>query len=353
MSTLSQFFNNNTVDQRGGTVTFLGTSSSVTIPSDATYVGYGAIGAGSMGTHCCGGCCGAINNGAAGGGFSWWDGTFSCNSPVTLCAVVGAAGVTGGTSCVTGLTTITATGGANTAGGVGSGGLINTCGGRGNSTQCHSPPCTNNSYWCYRYYVTSGGGAGGLLGNGGDGYCAGGGGFGSGGGAGQTNCIGGGAGLPGLCAPNVGSCGVQYCSNNLAGRGLNAGPGQDGFSSQYVCNQQKYSTAKTFLSASGGGAGMYSQCCVCASPSMTCAYGPAGAGGGGYQTHQAGFGGGSGGFTACMSGGAGFKTYAGCGGGGSAACYCICSQDDPNYNCTLSYGCYCGGNGFVTIEYWK
>lgn len=337
MSSLSQFFNNNST-LTGGTVSFLGTTSSVTIPSDASYVAYGVIGAGSMGTHCRVDCCGGCGNGAGGGGFSWWDGAFSCSSPVTLCATVGATGATGGSSCVTGLTNIYATGGNANTGGAGSNGLINTCGGCGNNINCPSPPCCNGSYWCYRYYLTTGGGAGGLFANGGNGFCAGGGGFGSGGGAGMSNCLGGGW----LGNPSSGS---------IAGAGVNGCPGNPGFSNQ-VTLAGKYSTAKSFLSASGGGAGQTTYCCgnIQGCYHYESAMSPAGAGGGGYASYCAGFGGGAGGYTGCLTTG---TVLAGCGGGGNSGCICICSRDDPPYNCTYTFGCYCGGNGFVAIEYWK
>jgi len=318
MSTLSQFFNSAASSGAGG-VSYFGTSGTLTVPSDVTYIAYGAMGAGARGS-CVNRC------GAAGGGFSWWEGPVNCGSPFTITATVGASGPTGGTSIVSGgPNMICATGGQTTAGGIGYCGLINTCGGIGS---CYYTVCWDGYRTCYRCCVINGGGAGGLMGNGGNSQAFGGGGFGSGGGGGWNSGFGGALGTP-------------------SGPGLNGEVGTPGYSVSYNLNG-KLSQAKTFLSASGGGAGVKNM--AGQSGSTTCNFYAAGAGGGGSYGYGAGFGGGSGGLSNPY-------TLAGCGGGGHEWLRCITTNPDGyggGGGSSLSPALtVCGGNGFVAVEYWK
>lgn len=318
MSTLSQFFNSTTTSGAGG-VTYFGTSGSLTVPSDVTYIAYGAIGAGS-----CGSIPGAAGSGAA-GGFSWGESAVNCASPFNLTVTVGSSSANGGFSSVTGgPTTICATGGLSTCtGGIGYGGVINTCGGVG----CYTPTGSGYGTGCYKYCYRSGGGAGGLFGNGGAAGNLGGGGFGSGGGGGY----------------NAGYAGTFGVPNG--GSGLNGDVGSPGFAVNYNLNG-KLSQAKTFLSASGGGAGIKN---IFGHPGgVCCFFSPAGAGGGGTSTFAAGFGGGAGSYN-----GNGTAVLAGCGGGGNSSAYYFCNCVDGYAQRSAIYSCAAGGNGFVAVEYWK
>jgi len=312
MSTLSQFFNSAASSGAGG-VSYFGTSGSLTVPSDVTYIAYGAMGAGARGS-CVNRC------GATGGGFSWWEGAVNCASPFNLTVTVGSAGANGGTSIVSGgPTTICATGGLSTGvGGIGYCGLINTCGGIGS---CYYVVSCTYPRWYYCCYIYAGGGAGGLMGNGGNAQTLAGGGFGSGGGGGWNSGFGG----AGLGSPS--------------GPGLNGEVGTPGYSVSYNLNG-KLSQAKTFLSASGGGAGLKN----------TNVYYAAGAGGGGSNGYAAGFGGGSGGLGST-------QILAGCGGGGHDWIFAACTVPDGYGGgggyCISPQTNVCGGNGFVAVEYWK
>ena len=378
MSTLSQFFNSAASSGAGG-VSYFGTSGSLTVPSDATYIAYGAMGAGSSSN---------INSwvvsGGAGGGFSWWEGAVNCASPFNLTVTVGSAGANGGTSIVSGgPNTVCATGGLSTGvGGIGYCGLINTCGGTG-CVKCYNYSCCNPDGYGPGTYVIqcarsiSAGGSGGLLGDGGPGSqynifvpsttscdsCAGGvqagGGFGSGGGAGASGYF--------VQCATINSCGNDYyrcCyqvlgaqgggggqpgSNGLAGNGLNGVAGTPGYAVNYNLNG-KLSQAKTFLSASGGGATAGCGATVGTSGSNwayvipAASTGSAGAGGGGAGSQRGGFGGGGG---SCSAGG--------CGGGGGIACYYY--NVGPGARISAGGSIVCspnpGGNGFVAVEYWK
>lgn len=380
MSTLSQFFNSAASSGAGG-VSYFGTSGTLTVPSDVTYIAYGAMGAGSSG--CVNPAC--IISGGAGGGFSWWEGAVNCASPFNLTVTVGSAGANGGTSIVSGgPNTICATGGLSTGvGGIGYCGLINTCGGTGcykcyNLSVCSPDAYGPGSYTTICNKSISAGGAGGLLGNGGPGSqgnpcvpatsdaCAGGtqagGGFGSGGGAGASGYI-----LSSCSNVSPRGCGGYFFNSyyakvagasggaggqpgnvGCAGTGLNGDVGIPGYAVSFNLNG-KLSQSKTFLSASGGGA---PASCVSVNTSCTnWAYvspviQSAGAGGGGHGTISGGFGGGGG------SGSAG-----GCGGGSGALCYFQTYRGDfavtGVYGTCISYTQNSGGNGFVAVEYWK
>lgn len=396
MSSLSQFFPQASGGSGGGSfVRIFNATGSMSIPADAAYLAYVAIGGGGGGAVSTSG-----NLGGAGGGFSYMEGP-NTSGAHTICAIVGAGGkgggcvicntdaggtgqslgCHGGNSCVTGISpgNICATGGRrgedNTTfpcGGTGSGGIINTRGGGGQDLCCNSQ-CIGG------YRFTAGHGAGGLQGNGGIGgfaIAAGGGGFGSGGG-------GGGGGL--ACIRTKGQSGGWLCVKHRwpGGRGslsqcagtysqphtygspgysattprsisgnnecqtvlLAAENGVSGFYAGYaLCG---YSQIKTFVSASGsGGDGSASE-----ASGQRAGDGGAGGGGGGSGSESGrggngGFGGGGG--STCCGGTSNANWFAmgggdggiGAGGGGGDAGSACCSRGGN------------GGNGLVMVEYW-
>ena len=330
MATLSSFFGSSGGGGAAGiasTFRVFYETGSMTVPSCAVFAAYGVIGGGGGYGSPCDQCCCCRRSGG-GGGFSWKEASQSCASNFTVCAIVGAAACrcapnndvacgcfcfcnngAGGNSCVCGFSggTICATGGgASSCGcnaGMGNGGDINHCGGRGGY---------------YGQYL-GGGGAGGLYGQGGDVHQGqGGGGFGSGGGGGgggttdprtidcnvtnvtqgdachapictacggvggsRGSCINGGAGLSGV-GGNQGF--LATCHSSPAG-GMFSNLPTGGLIPQYTaCG---YSQAKTFLSASGGGGAsnnMYqSNSCCGASSAQSGA--PGGGGGGTNNCH--------------------------------------------------------------------
>ena len=334
MSTLSQFFNNDTVSSTGIT-SFVGSSKTVSIPSTAKYIGYGVIGAGG-GAFCYSSNCfdpGNNGSGNSGGGFSWWEGNVNCASPFNLTVTIGTSTVqaNGGFSSISGgPTNICATGGCICMGGCGIGGLINTCGGKNGCSTTRNCCAAGSCGICVFMAASSGGGAGGLLGNGGRGCladgcyeCAGGGGYGSGGGGGWPASDPGASNnlqIPIINGVFVPTLGTQSPVNTW---------GTSAYTLSYNC-LGNLSTAKTMFTAQGSGA-----CCAQ----------PAGAGGGGTFGAPAGFGGGSGAQAMCYCACVGNP---GCGGGGSwaqaTACRCCC------HHCLARNA---GGNGVAVIEYWN
>jgi len=340
MSTLSQFFGTGGAGATASTGKGIGsvfrifnTTGSMTVPSDVAYVSYGVIGGGGNGFS------GGPNGAGSGAGFSYQEGAQTSPTPLTVCATVGAGGTSpigasGGTSCISGfpLATICATGGQNAsseplvptnAGGVGSGGMINTCGGVALGPN------------------GGGGGAGGLFGNGGNGGCesvGGGGAFGSGGGGGGatgsnsagTSGKGAGGGSPGGGVPGPGAC-AGSGGAGLVGKGGQGGlivipsgggnvgePGTPGFVTGFLEFDGRFSQTKTFFGAAGGGGG---------GGHSNGGGGNGGAGGGG------GGNGGVGGFGGGGGGGAHQCVQTGIGGGGGG----VSGH---------------GGNGIAIIEYW-
>ena len=320
MSSISDFFNRDNFHPKEinqSALRFFYTTQCIPIPSTVCYMAYGVIGAGGWGP---------------GGGFSYKDAEVTCGSNFCVCVEVG-QGFTycdyncrAGSTSISGIcaATISATGGYGgnncccfsgcaSSPGVGSGGDINTCGGNGG--------------WQDGGVFMTGGGAGGLFGNGGNGGCGswgGGGGFGSGGGGGgggvvcsgsynsacgnngqmggltagsvstNTGVIGhnygcGGAGYFGAAGASTGA-NFRECSQNHA-EIITSEP-QDA-QIQYVPGYTKngqYSQAKTFLGAAGGGAATL-WCKV--DTQMGSIGGRAAPGGGSAPGQVAGFGGGS------------------------------------------------------------
>lgn len=391
MATLSSFFGSSGGGGAAGvasTFRVFYETGSMTVPSCAVFAAYGVIGGGGAFANVCANCCCCRKSGG-GGGFSWKEAAQSCASNFTVCAIVGAAacrcattsgcacgcyclcnGGLAGTSCICGFSggTICATGGGQSNcgcnAGMGSGGDINSCGGRG-------------GYWSY---YLGGGGAGGLYGKGGDVHQgAGGGGFGSGGGAGGggtqgietiscdvTNVTQGDACHPPIFTACGGAGGGQRGAMINGGSGLSGTGGMTGVFStchaspsggmfsneptgglipQYtMCG---YSQAKTFLSASGGGGAsidLYN----------------ANTNKGGHSAQGGAPGGGGGGVKAChpqngqVAGNGGFGA-----GGGSNHCDCFQNGTSgigagaPSSNAPSDrWVAGQAGQGIAVVEYW-
>lgn len=390
MSSLSQFFQTGAAGGASGKLLIFGQSASTTIPSNATYASYVAMGGGGGGyqrsVYFYGGTNGSAGLGGGGAGFSAWDGPVSCGSNFTVCATVGAGGTpfhgastwcdatcsgNGGTTSITGFSTpICATGGTGVvvgatascgqvpsvvsgAGGSGYGGKINTSGGAGGYTLGCSYPWSQSGAGS-----GGGGGAGGLYGNGGNaaigcyysqGFSGGGGGFGSGGGGGGSICA-----APGYPACGGGGFGGVGGIDNFAAtpNGL-CSTGTISALPKYT-DDGRLSSALTLFNINGNGAstGCGSWGNIPAGP---------GGGGGGVQTDaypsgtstakplsstmDGGFGAGAAGHVpglcTASSSWTGVSTHAGrpgMGGGGAGGYAC-------GYSST-------GGNGIAAIEYW-
>lgn len=380
MATLSSFFGSSGGGGAAGvasTFRVFYETGSMTIPSCAVFAAYGVIGGGGMYGSPCQNCCCCRRSGG-GGGFSWKEAAQTSGTEDTICVIVGNAACRcynscwnvasqGGASCISGLSggTICATGGgASNCGcnaGMGAGGDINSCGGRGGY---------------YGYYL-GGAGAGGLYGKGGDVHQGqGGGGFGSGGGAGAggqmtaeccscdvgnvtqnvyagcvicTSCGGPGA-MRGTC--NGGGSGLSgtggsfvihaNCCGNVGSIAMEAPTG--GLVPQYtMCG---YSQAKTFLSASGGGGhaawSNIGYWCRNVIPGQNGAPG----GGGGTGNAQAG--------ELITAGNGGF----GAGGGASSPCNNSHGRSGIGAGAPTGYGSSVefipgeAGQGVAVVEYW-
>jgi len=361
MSTLSQFFGSGggAAGAPGtGQVTFFRENGSVTIPSNATYVAYGVLGAG-------GGACidspGNKGGSGAGGGFSYKEVALTLPAPITVTATVGAGGTpcnpyqtgsSGGTSCLASpspaWTTVCATGGAigcnctvvQIDGGVGSGGDINANGG----TFCTipGPLAIQGDFLNYGF---GGSGAGGLFGPAldFDPNC----GFnvninynldrcfrdGSGGAYSANTGV---AGFDGLLGKAGGT--TNHSPTSGLTRGAANNHGENAWVQGYT-RDGRLSTSKTFFGAAGGGGGKAD-----GQPDGCIAAGNGGAGAaGGVGTCCSTYGGQSG-FGAGAPGG-GFHRgglAAGCGGGGSSG--------RANFPSAVYVK---GGDGMAVVEFWE
>lgn len=374
MATLSSFFGSSGGGGAAGiasTFRVFYETGSMTVPSCAVFAAYGVIGGGGI----CNGCSvpECCRNSGGGGGFSWKEATQTCASDFTVCAIVGGGGCNhpcncctvlrqGQASCICGFSggTICATGGSCWSPGSGSGGDINTSGGRGGFSQSQG---------------MGGGGAGGLLGDGGSpNSSTGGGGYGSGGGGGGGNersivcnlhC----SVLNARCCCAVfyrGACGGAGGSAGVKGNGGSGLAGTGGIRTFVVqCNATEtaamseqaptggmipqytmcgYSQAKTFLSAAGGGGAASGLDGACAKCFYFGQAGAPGGGGGGVSTSTGrpvagagGFGAGGGGGSSCCDA----PGPAGIGGG---------AANNNNGNQYLTSGL--AGQGIAVVEYW-
>ena len=376
MSTLSQFFGSTGSGQGSSTQQFgvlkvFGSTQSYTIPAEASYVSYAAIGGGggSKGNDCDGNG-GRDGNPGHGAGFSYMEGDISSEGAITACVVVGAGGRysrcdcfnathKGGQTSITGISLASICGNGGCAGcdcivnvacggGRGCGGMINTNGGNFRS-KC--PGCGYTQQVCCQYILMGGSGAGGFLGDGGSSGCAGGG-SGNGGGGGVR--AGGnhyGQGAQGVTCKDTSDslwvsrgsvfgtlfCGVafsaiepsklfhipgnMYCTNTY----YSMGKQMFGAASSSGHVQCIFEEQRAFNDLPGAGGVSWSGC---VSPCQTYT-------GGGFMA--------GGGSTRCGCA----PASAGCGGGMGGVNGCT----HPEYNPGGCYEVCCGGNGVAYIEY--